>query len=60
MAISAENSGSPKGIAGSTSLEILKSSAKFRWLTARIPVGLHQSGWVKALQVLRWGDVDPS
>ena len=60
MAISADNSGSLKGIAGSTSLEILKSSAKLRLLTARIPVGLHQSGWVKALQVLRWGDVDPS
>jgi len=30
MAISADNSGSLKGIAGSTSLEILKSSAKLR------------------------------
>ena len=60
MAISADTSRLSEVVANSPSLEIFKSSAKFWLLTARIPVGLHQSGWLKALQVLRWGDVDPS
>ncbi len=60
MAISADNSRSTTGIAGCGSLEVFKSSAKFRLLTARGPVGLHQSGRVNAFQVLRWGDDDPS